>query len=341
VLWAVALALLLCLGALCRWVVVPVWRAGSAVKRCRHSPHYKRDPQKWSAAVAEEIAALGGPRRAAGKFALYIRLPDSLTSYRSTATDMLARCGERALPALVRLLKDEDPKVAAMAALGLGDLKDARAVPALLGAVQNSDPAVRRNAAWALGEIRDSRAIDSLISLLRDPAPEVRSHAASSIGEMAPRAGRALPPLMTLLGDVDARALLAAYDNIVLFGKAATPHLAAKLNSRTATGMDRRLALSLLADLGPDARAAVPVLVSLAVAPGTDHTLRYRAMRALHLTGHDLSGVLQALEKLLTHPDPNVSRSAQRCIAGADCKWILTMCGTNPPRKRRTRPDAP
>lgn len=157
--------------------------------------------------------------------------PDATIDIRRTVCWTLARLGdERALPALLAVLKDpnpplraeaglalgtlniqqavqplivalqedEDVKVRTAAAYGLGLLGDNHAVEPLVNklADQNEDPQVRGQAAEALSDIRDNRAVTPLIAALRDTSVEVRFWAVFALGQLGDR--QALPELERL-----------------------------------------------------------------------------------------------------------------------------------------------
>lgn len=113
----------------------------------------------------------------------------------------------RAIPGFAAVLKDGDRWARRMAALRLGEIKDASAVEPLIRALRDKDASVRREAAWALARIdpewRQSelarRAGSKFIADLKDKDPSVRWGAAWALGEI--REPRALYPLISALGD--------------------------------------------------------------------------------------------------------------------------------------------
>lgn len=92
---------------------------------------------------------------------------------------------EKAVPLLLKVLKDPNPQQRQTAAQSLGKIGRKEALPALIEALQDPDPGVRRQAAWSLGMIGDdSKAARlSLISLLFDPAQDVREGAAFALAQ--------------------------------------------------------------------------------------------------------------------------------------------------------------
>ncbi|NLB00561.1 MAG: HEAT repeat domain-containing protein [Methanomicrobiales archaeon] len=87
--------------------------------------------------------------------ALIRTLCDGSTADRMAAAGALAALGQAALPPLLSLLDDPDPRLRMWAAYTLGMIGDAGAVPALVQALKDADPAVVKWAAAALCRIRD------------------------------------------------------------------------------------------------------------------------------------------------------------------------------------------
>ena len=74
--------------------------------------------------------------------------------------------GELAVPALIEILENEDPKIRAKAAAMLCLFPDKRAVEPLIRHLKDSNESVIGSAARALGCIADPRAADALIDVL-------------------------------------------------------------------------------------------------------------------------------------------------------------------------------
>jgi hypothetical protein len=79
------------------------------------------------------------------------------------------------------LESDDDDKARIAAAVALGRIGDAKAVPALIRALKDKSPVVRGMAASALGRIGDERAIPALEKLLGDPSDAVRDRARDAL----------------------------------------------------------------------------------------------------------------------------------------------------------------
>jgi hypothetical protein len=92
----------------------------------------------------------------------------------------------RAIPALERLLRDDDAAgVRSQAAVAMADLGAREGLPALLVSVEDADAAVRQMALAALGELGDPRATQRLSRALRDSRPEVRYQAVIAFARVA------------------------------------------------------------------------------------------------------------------------------------------------------------
>ena len=93
---------------------------------------------------------------------------------------------ERAIPHLIRLLKDGCPLVRVSAVYGLGRNPSHDAVEPLIAQCNNDwNGYVRKGAVWALGNCRDRRALPTLIDALKTDISAVRLWAASSLAQMA------------------------------------------------------------------------------------------------------------------------------------------------------------
>jgi hypothetical protein len=93
-----------------------------------------------------------------------------------------------AFAALTEALDHPDEGTRAAAAVGLGLSEDDRAVPPLIRRLRDASADVRRSAAWALGAIESRAAMLPLIELLEgEPNARVREAAAWAIGEVTNR----------------------------------------------------------------------------------------------------------------------------------------------------------
>jgi HEAT repeat protein len=144
----------------------------------------------------------------------------------SSATDQLARI----------LAVDPDPVVRRAAATALGRIERPESSKALLGCLADAEvghaaasalarlsvppirelvalldegvPAQRRVAAIALGQLAAFDVVDALLNALHDDDPDVRAAIIDALGRQ--RSGRALQPLLAVLGDEEERGALRA-----------------------------------------------------------------------------------------------------------------------------------
>jgi HEAT repeat protein len=92
---------------------------------------------------------------------------------------------ERAVPQLIRLLKDVCPLVRVSAAYGLGRNPSQDAVEPLIAQLSDWNGYVRKGVVWALGNCRDRRSLLPLIDALKTDISAVRLWAASSLAQMS------------------------------------------------------------------------------------------------------------------------------------------------------------
>jgi HEAT repeat protein/cyclophilin family peptidyl-prolyl cis-trans isomerase len=112
-------------------------------------------------------------------------------------------------PVLAAALQSSDPASRALAARGLGALKDAASLDAVAPLLKDADPQVVIQAIRAVGAMADPRGVTLVAPLLKNPSPVVRSEALSALAVLPPE--RALrPTVVALVGDKDAGVRAAA-----------------------------------------------------------------------------------------------------------------------------------
>ncbi len=115
---------------------------------------------------------------------------------RNAAMEIFVALGNRSLPPLLTLLRDQDSEIRTFAGVMLGNLKEREAVPHLIKALADPDLNVKHAAAEALGKIRDPRAVDALIEALHTDM-WLQFPAAVALGDLGD--SRAVGPLCELL----------------------------------------------------------------------------------------------------------------------------------------------
>lgn len=307
-------------------------------------------PQAPASVRSEAAFALGriGEPSAAFVPALSAALKDSNRDVRAQAAEALGWIGtpaRAATPALVVALKDDDTRVTKNACQALAFVGDGGAAPSLLEAFQSDRAAVAVEAGralWRLGpkaqaiapalfslaagplektaSARDllasfgPRVVPNLMKALRDDEAARREAAAEVLGRIGPPAREAVPALLAALKDKNsAVALTAALALAEVDSTRAGPVMPLLADSLNAPG-----AAAALANIGPDARAAVPALIA-ALKPRKDAThadvLRAGARLALARIGTPaVPALIEALKD---------KREGVAPLAGEALGWIL------------------
>ena len=183
------------------------------------------------------------------------------------AMDAFASLGSRVVPKAVDLLKDAKRRERAMKVLGKIGPEAAPAVPALVSLLKDQDPKVRTEALFTLAAIgpKASAAIAPATALLADTDRDVMLTAGYYLDKMGPEAKAAAPELRKLLSSQDelvqitaAHALLSVEPNNPDHAKVAVPVMTAALKHPLA--FIRGEAAMTLGDLGKAAASALPAL---------------------------------------------------------------------------------
>lgn len=212
----------------------------------------------------------------------------------------------------VARLKDKDDKVRLKAAFSLRQLgpEAKAAVPALLGILKDKNVDVRREAAFALQRIGPAAktAIPALIDALQDSDVYVRGWSLTALAEFGADARAAVPALKGILKEADPLLHVDAANALSRLGekKEAVTALIDALKNAKEKWDDTASAAAVLAEIGPDAKAAVPALLKALERPGPvtpgrcgDRIMQYLAVR---------HSVLNALRKI----DPEAAKKVDR-----------------------------
>ena len=221
--------------------------------------------------AAEWLSRIGPPaKNAVPALCRMLRKGDEDT--RAKAAEALAAIHGRpdvAVPALVAALGDERWLVRSYAghALQAFGADATSAIPALRGALGDKEGLVAVSAAAALCAIegKPEAVVPTLVETLKsDPEPYARSAAAEALGTIGPTANDAVPQLTASLGDEWRTVRVSAAG--ALWKVTRRPEPAAGTLIRALDGdwslaeSDTGRAVTILGDMGRDARAALPAL---------------------------------------------------------------------------------
>lgn len=149
--------------------------------------------------------------------------------------------------------------------------------------LKDKDAEVRRKAALALAQMgKDAApAVPDLAAVLQDEKPTVRVAAATALWRLGPIARDAAPAVIKVYQDVnqeDEVRMMAGFalGKIGAAHKDVVPTLIESLR-----GSEKRQAVLILGQIGPDARAAVPELIKVYENSAMDPTTSKRAAEAL------------------------------------------------------------
>jgi HEAT repeat protein len=267
-----------------------------------------------------------------------------------------------ALPALAQATTDPDESVRVAAVESIGGLVavhmrsrpdepalDAATV-ALVAALNDPKPVVRAGAAAAVGGVLRSTSAPTprplpggastaaaprrLLDLMRDDSPEVRASAATALGSSAESVEQHDEIALTLLRGLDddspdvrwasrlALSQVARSCDGCLSGAIAPAFLEALQKPDETT---QEVAMTILAEIGPEAEAAVPPLIRLLEAPADaakapSEALRTRAASTLWRVARGTKSAptaVEALRKTLTDDAPrSVRTTSANALAG-------------------------
>jgi len=158
-----------------------------------------RAPADWRGIVRRnrELAQNQGPRALDELLAAFRWRYDTA---RNAAVEAVASLGPWTVPRLIRVLREAGTAVERRAAAdALGLVRDQRAVPHLMRALKDPNMVVRRAAMVSLWRLGARTAVPSIARLLKDESGGVRVLAAEVLGEF--RARSSAPSLIRALRD--------------------------------------------------------------------------------------------------------------------------------------------
>ncbi|MCZ7585658.1 MAG: HEAT repeat domain-containing protein [Deltaproteobacteria bacterium] len=185
-------------------------------------------------------------------------LVDKLSSsdqYMATAAlHALVEIGDAAVPDLVEATGSKKASVRRYAAHGLGRIGGGKAVEALAKLARDDDPQVRKRAAEAFARLGDKRGAFALLNLLQDRHRDVRLAAIRALATMPN--DKMAPHLIDFgIGDLDGEVSMEAAALLLKIGPAGIPAMLEKGARRSAlrpeTPRRRRQEIGATADPGP------------------------------------------------------------------------------------------
>lgn len=272
---------------------------------------------------------------------------------RMLAIDDIAKLGQRAQPALDKLLEafaDADPRVRWHAARAVGLIgEDARsALPALVKMLSDADPIAVTQAAAAIGSIQEddgretipeadaaayAATIDPLMKTAIHPDGRARRSAMRALRHVARRVGKSREKIVDLfadqLADADPSVVLPALHTLADMEDEAVPFLLESLKEPKS----RYWASLAVAEIGPEAAAATEPLAALAAAGETEE--RLQAILALAAIGDKAASAAPVLVEVLDSDDETLRHAAAFALGNvrataADESLRRAVAGSDP-----------
>jgi HEAT repeat protein len=212
-------------------------------------------------------------------------------------------------------LWDGNPEVRRKACVVLGSLGPVAkpAIPSLITMLDDTDEGVRERAVGALGMIGIPQAdvLAALSKAMQDPASAVRYRAAAQFAFHLPVSVAIVPSLMDLRNDQDKSVAALAEVALEHAGRSERQEVSNLVALLERPG-EKDYALQQLAQLGPEAADAAPVLI--AVLQDSLALNRYLAAEALRAVGPTAEKAVPALIAALHDTDPIVTESAAEAL---------------------------
>lgn len=222
------------------------------------------------------------------------------------------------------MLWDSTPDIRRKACVVLGSLGPVAkpAVASLITMLDDTDPSVRERAVGALGSIGipQDKIIAALRKALRDEVPTVRYRAAAQFAFNVPVTVEAVSALMELRTDEDKAVGALAQIALERTGRIENEDVRSLVSLLGRPG-EKAYALQQLAQMGPEASDAAPVLTS--VLKDRLALNRYLAAEALRAIGPNAGAAVPELIKALTDPDPVVTESAAEALEAIGTREAL------------------
>ena len=244
-------------------------------------------------------------------------LREGSARHRAEAAWTLGQQGDKkAVPHLVKVLKDPDASVRAAAADALGKLGGKEAAPALGELLKDEDPMVRALAALALGKLGDKAAVPALSRAVMDPAspwatgtPDGRSSSGSGDRDF----GREMVETLAKLEPKAPGPLVAALRSPLAGARSAAAAHLQKRKWRPATDIDKAYYLVAKGELGEAAKLGVKAVepIVAAVRPEGERIARQAADALVQMGSKAFDPALA----ILAHKDPTMRAAGVRVLA--------------------------
>jgi len=176
-----------------------------------------------------------------------------------------------------------------------------QSVAELTGQLKSGDVAGRIEAAKKLGTLGEKAmpAVSQLAAAIADPDPHVRRAALGALEQLKPDRKITIPLFVKLLSDADPAVAVTAMQTLADEGAGVVDFLTEALQDEDA----RYWAALVLADIGPEARAAVPALLDALKKKDLDPEVRRELVIALGEIGPDAKSALPQLIEMLEDED--------------------------------------
>jgi HEAT repeat protein len=203
-----------------------------------------------------------------------------------------------------------DKTVPVAAAYALGSIKAKNADAQLKAAQRKDDPFLHMVATWALARIHPDDehmmkdAVGVLSKGLTSSDTKMRTAAAKGLQVLQPPPEMLGPVLLTVASDPDPNVSANIVNALAGLGESAVPRATRALQNPKA----RRLALRVLAKMGPKAAAAVPTLIE--IAKGADPETREQINFALAAIGPEAAPATELLISGISNDDKRIRESA-------------------------------
>lgn len=268
------------------------------------SEEYVKETAEWALTMMEDVDISSH---------LFFLFHGDVIQRRNSAFVLGALRSKEAFPALLDLLKDEEPEVRAASAWALGRIGLKEAIPALASYADDLEGEVRKMVAKSLGELKGEDAYRSLLPLLNDKESEVRAMAARGMGEVKIRKGE--DHLIPLLNDSDPSVCFEAIQALAeLRSKKGAPFLLKRIQEDSSESIRAHAAWA-LGRIG-DPEIVERLVQYLVQHPGS--SAAYYGIRALKNFGM-VKEVLETIKPCLESKDPLMRYGAVRLLG--ELKW--------------------